>query len=255
MTARVRRISWLNIVSGTLIAAGIVIAFIGHNTLRWSAPPLPPAWAGAAHETTLRDVQRAHRERRAALPRSSPVSIDIPSIKVHATVVPLGLNHDGSIAVPPLTRPKETSWYDDGPAPGQPGAATILGHVDAASVGPAVFYNLGEIRPGAKIYVRLRTGKTAIFEAYSVALYSKANFPTRRVFGYTSWPTLRLITCGGIFDPKSGHYLGNIVAFASYIGSRKLPGAARVGRQGPAWLAGADPAGLLNFAPAYSRDS
>jgi Sortase domain len=255
MTARVRRISWLNIASGTLIAAGIVIAFIGHNTLRWSAPPLPPAWAGAAHETTLRDVQRAHRERRAALPRSSPVSIDIPSIKVHATVVPLGLNHDGSIAVPPLTRPKETSWYDDGPAPGQPGAATILGHVDAASVGPAVFYDLGEIRPGAKIYVRLRTGKTAIFEAYSVALYSKANFPTRRVFGYTSWPTLRLITCGGIFDPKSGHYLGNIVAFASYVGSRKLPRPARMGRQGPAWLAGADPAGLLNFAPAYSRDS
>jgi hypothetical protein len=255
MTARVRRISWLNIASGTLIAAGIIIAFIGHNTLRWSAPPLPPAWAGAAHETTLRDVQRAHRERRPALPRSSPVSIDIPSISVHATVVPLGLNHDGSIAVPPLTRPKETSWYDDGPAPGQPGAAAILGHVDAARVGPAVFYDLGEIRPGAKIYVRLRTGRTAIFEAYAVALYSKANFPTKRVFGHTSWPTLRLITCGGIFDPKSGHYLGNIVAFASYVGSRKLPGAERVRHQGPAWRTGADPAGLLNFAPAYSRDS
>jgi|GEM_PF-5234489 len=25
---------------------------------------------------------------------------------------------------------------------------------------------------------------------------------------------LRLITCGGAFDPKTGHYLDNIVAFA-----------------------------------------
>src|SRR5215475_15115567 len=215
MTARLRRISWLNIVSATLIVTGIVIAFIGHNTLRWSGPPLPPAWAASAHETALHDVQLAHREGLAALPRSRPVSIDIPSIDVHAKVVSLGLNHDGSIAVPPLTHPKETSWYDDGPAPGQPGAAAILGHVDAASVGPAVFYNLGELRPGAKIFVRLRSGKTAIFEAYSVALYSKANFPTKRVFGYTNWPTLRIITCGGIFDPKTHHYLGDIVVFAS----------------------------------------
>lgn len=221
MTTRMRRISWLNVVSAMFIVAGIIIAFIGHDTLRWSAPPLPPPWAAGAHGAALRDVQQAHRERRPALRRSSPVSIDIPSIKVHASVVPLGLSKDGSIAVPPLSHPMETSWYDDGPAPGQPGAAAILGHVDAASVGPAVFYDLGELRPGAKIFVRLHSGRTAIFEAYSVALYSKANFPTMRVFGYTSWPTLRLITCGGVFDPKSGHYLGNIVAFASYVGSRK----------------------------------
>lgn len=219
MIGTARRFSWLNIVSVTLIVAGIVIAFIGHNTLRWSPPPLPPAWAAADHEPLHGVPHSGHGRHK--LPRSSPVSIDIPSIKVHASVVALGLNHDGSIGVPPLTHPMEASWYDDGPAPGQPGAAAILGHVDAASVGPAVFYDLGELRPGAKIFVRLRSGRTAIFETYSVALYSKASFPTHRVFGYSSWPTLRLITCGGVFDPKSGHYLGNIVAFASYIGNRR----------------------------------
>lgn len=219
MTTVVRRISWLNVFSVTLIVAGIVIAFIGHNTLRWSAPPLPPAWASAGRQP-FSDVQHSARLRH-QLPKSSPVSIDIPSIKVHASVVALGLNHDGSIAVPPLSHPMETSWYDAGPAPGQPGAAAILGHVDAATVGPGIFYDLGELRPGAMIFVGLRSGRTAIFQTYSVALYSKASFPTGRVFGYTSWPTLRLITCGGVFDPKTGHYLGNIVAFASYVGSRR----------------------------------
>jgi hypothetical protein len=221
MTTAARRVPWLNISSVTLIVSGMVLAFIGHNTLRWSPPPLPPAWAAGDRQPPR--IPAGDRGRHVLLARSSPVSIDIPSISVHARVVPLGLDPDGSIGVPPLTGsgPMETSWYDDGPAPGQPGAAAILGHVDAASVGPAVFYELGELRPGARIFVRLRSGLTAIFETYSVALYAKAKFPTRRVYGYTSWPTLRLITCGGVFDPKSGHYLGNIVAFASYIGSRR----------------------------------
>jgi sortase family protein len=219
MRAVLRRIPWLNISSVTLIASGVVLAFIGHNTLRWSPPPLPPAWAaGDRQQPRVPPSDRAHD---VLLARSDPVSIDIPSISVHAKIVPLGLNPNGSVAVPPLSHPMETSWYDVGPAPGQPGAAAILGHVDAASVGPAVFYELGELRPGAKIFVRLRSGRTAMFETYSVALYAKAKFPTRRVYGYTSWPTLRLITCGGVFDPKTGHYLGNIVAFASYIGSHR----------------------------------
>ena len=138
---------------------------------------------------------------------------------MHASVIALGLNRNGTLAVPPLTHPGVTSWYDQGPAPGQPGAAAILGHVDASGVGPAVFYKLGGLRPGAKIYVRLRDGQTSVFEIYSVALYSKARFPTAKVFGYTSWPTLRLITCGGEFDQNTQHYAGNVVVFASYVGS------------------------------------
>jgi hypothetical protein len=43
-----------------------------------------------------------------------------------------------------------------------------------------------------------------IFETYSVALYSKSRFPAGKVFGYTSWPTRRLITCGGEFDQPPG---------------------------------------------------
>jgi hypothetical protein len=215
----VRRISWLNLAAVVLIAVGVVVAFYGHDTLRWSPPPLPPAWA--ARRAALVSVPKPPKGRHAMLSRSRPVSIDIPSIKVHAKIISRGLNPNGTVAVPSLGTPMVTSWYDKGPAPGQPGAAAILGHVDAAKVGPAVFYQLGNLRPGAKIFVRLQSGRTAIFETYSVALFPKAKFPTARVFGYTTWPTLRLITCGGLFDPETGHYLGNIVAFASYTGSRR----------------------------------
>jgi hypothetical protein len=215
----VRRISWLNVAAVILIAVGIVVAFYGHDTLRWSPPPEPPAWA--ARRSDLAAMPHLGKGKHEILGRSVPVSIDIPSIHVNAKIIPLGLNANGTVAVPPLSTPMLTGWYDKGPTPGQQGAATILGHVDAAKVGPAVFYELGNLRPGAKIFVHLRSGQVAIFEAYSIALFQKAKFPTQRVFGYTSWPTLRLITCGGVFDPKTGHYLGNIVAFASYIGSRR----------------------------------
>ena len=33
----------------------------------------------------------------------------------------------------------------------------LLGHVDAAAVGPAVFYKLGDLVPGDLVYVSART--------------------------------------------------------------------------------------------------
>ncbi len=208
-----RRVAWLNLAAVAMIVTGIVIAFAGHDTLRWAPPPVPPAWAAAGSEPL------AHRDSH-PVSRSSPVRIDIPAIKVHARIMPLGLNPNGSVQVPPLSRAGLAGWYDRGPTPGQHGAAAILGHVDATGLGPAVFYDLGNLRPGAKIYVTLRNGRVVIFEIYSVALYPKTRFPTVKVYGYTTWPTLRLITCGGVFDRRSGHYLANVVAFASFVGSR-----------------------------------
>jgi sortase (surface protein transpeptidase) len=124
------------------------------------------------------------------------------------------------VEVPSLSTPFLTSWYDQGPTPGQPGAAVIFGHVDARATGPAVFYYLGQLRPGDPIYVTLKDGRVALFQVYSAALYLKADFPSQAIYGYTSWPSLRLITCGGQFDQATGHYLGNTVVFAQYVGQR-----------------------------------
>jgi len=150
--------------------------------------------------------------------RSVPLALAIPAIRVRAKIIALGLRPDGSPAVPPLTTPFVTSWYDPGPAPGAPGAAVIFGHVDSAAVGPAVFYDLGRLRTGDLIDVTLADRRTAVFRVYGAGLYLKTDFPSLGVYGYTRWPTLRLITCGGEFDPRTGHYLGNIVVFAEYVG-------------------------------------
>jgi hypothetical protein len=96
----------------------------------------------------------------------------------------------------------------------------IFGHVDSAAIGPAVFYDLGRLRTGDLIDVTLADRRTAVFRVYGAGLYLKTDFPSLGVYGYTRWPTLRLITCGGEFDRRSGQYLGNIVVFAEYVGQR-----------------------------------
>jgi Sortase domain len=155
-----------------------------------------------------------------SMARSQPVTVFIPAIHVSARVIPVGLTPGGGVAVPPLSHPFLAGWYDAGPAPGQAGPAVIVGHVDAASVGPAVFYDLGRLRPGQRIDVTLADGRTAIFVVSAAALYPKASFPASAVYGPTRLPTLRLITCGGSFDSRTGHYLGSVVVYADFAGQR-----------------------------------
>jgi hypothetical protein len=226
------------LISGLIVAAmaaGAILAFVGSHTLRWAPPTAPPRWEALSHgrpapsasrtpspgSAPVRTVRVAGiRYQVTPLTRSVPVTIDIPYIKVRARILSLGLTAGGAVGVPPLTSPFLTSWYNKGATPGSPGTAVIFGHVDAAAVGPAVFYRLGNLRPGDLVYVTLKDRRTALFRVYSAALYQKAEFPHQAIYGYTSWPSLRLVTCGGQFDQATGHYLANTVVFAQYVGQR-----------------------------------
>jgi hypothetical protein len=149
-------------------------------------------------------VGRAHRP-------SRPVRIEIPSIGVDASIVPLGLNRDRTLEVP--TNYADAGWWTGGPRPGERGPAVIAGHVDSRT-GPAVFFRLSELRADATIIVVRRDGSRERFTVLGSEVYQKAQFPTARVYGSTPGPTLRLITCSGAFDRSSGHYVDNTVVYA-----------------------------------------
>ena len=154
------------------------------------------------------------------LRRSVPVSVAIPAIGVTSNLLHLGLNADGTIQVPSLvTSAGEAAWYKYSATPGQIGASVIEGHVDSDQ-GPAVFFRLGALHPGDTIDVTLADGMTAIFRVTGVRQYLKSDFPTRAIYGATDYAALRLITCGGVFDYATGHYLSSTVVFASLTTSR-----------------------------------
>lgn len=156
-----------------------------------------------------------------ALERSLPVTLDIPAIGVHTPLMSLGLQSDGTVEVPPLERDAPAGWYKNLSTPGEPGPAVILGHVDSAKDGPAVFYRLRELRPGDRLSIDRKDGSTVRFVVRSVARYPKKDFPTAAVYGPRPGAELRLVTCGGSFDALRRHYRDNIVVFAAMTGSSK----------------------------------
>jgi sortase (surface protein transpeptidase) len=145
---------------------------------------------------------------------SRPDYLSIPAIGVHTRLIRLGLTAQGTLQVPAST--SVAGWYTGSPRPGQVGSAVIAGHIDSVQ-GPGVFFRLRLLRPGDRVYVRRAGGKLAVFRVYAEHMYAKDSFPTRRVYGPVPDPELRLITCGGIFDPATGSYLSNVVVYASQV--------------------------------------
>jgi hypothetical protein len=123
----------------------------------------------------------------------------------------LGRARDGTVEVP--SRWQVAGWYAPGPRPGDPGSAVILGHVDSER-GPAVFYRLRELRPGDEIVVTRADRSRVRFVVQRTEQYDKLRFPTDDVYYPTLTSTLRLVTCGGVFDHSTGHYRSNIIVFA-----------------------------------------
>jgi sortase (surface protein transpeptidase) len=157
---------------------------------------------------------------RAGLPRSTPVGISIPEIDVDAKVMPVGLNRDRTLEVPSPAQADKAAWYELGPTPGQVGNSVIVGHLDSAVLGPAVFFRLGELMPGDAIEVSRRDGSVATFKVDGVKSYRKDNFPTALVYGPSAKPGLRLVTCAGPWN-KETSYRDNTIVFATLASAER----------------------------------
>jgi hypothetical protein len=150
--------------------------------------------------------------------RSQPTAIGIPAIGLLVTLSELGLNPDGTVQVP--TDVQQPGWFHLGPSPGQVGSAVILGHVDSY-IGPAVFFRLGDLHVGDHVIVTLADGRIERFSVIGAAQYLKSHFPDRLVFGPRSYSALQLVTCGGVFDTTTGHYLSNFVVYTTLDAARR----------------------------------
>ena len=131
---------------------------------------------------------------------------------MQTSLIRLGLTASGALQVPPSTA--VAGWYTGSPRPGAVGSAVIAGHVDS-HVGPGVFFRLSSLRLGDRVYVRRADGTLAVFRVTVVREFTKDSFPTAAVYGPTPDAELRLLTCGGTFDPGLRSYLGSTVVYAT----------------------------------------
>jgi Sortase domain len=150
----------------------------------------------------------------------SPFRICIPALKVDASMMSLGLNPDRTVEVPPLSKVRDAGWYKYSAEPGAVGPTVILGHVDSAQYGDGVFFRLSRLHAGDTVVVSRADGMLATFRINRVSEVSKSHFPTDEVYGPTSGPALRLITCGGQFDSATRNYEDNIIAYGTLLSLR-----------------------------------
>jgi sortase (surface protein transpeptidase) len=139
-----------------------------------------------------------------------PVRVTIPAIRVEATVVPVGLvAGTDQVAVPAWT---EAGWYQLGPSPGDPGSAVIVAHVDYGHH-QGVFWLLQDLTPGDLITIGYANHTNRTWQVIGRQQIAKTALPAE-LFSRQGEPSLALITCGGPFDPATGHYDDNLIVAA-----------------------------------------
>jgi sortase (surface protein transpeptidase) len=88
----------------------------------------------------------------------------------------------------------------------------LIGHRDTKT-GPGAFAGLSQARPGSLVTVSAggEEQRYRVTDAFSVA---KSSFAAASIYSPGKRPALVLITCGGRFDQKTGHYDDNVVVLA-----------------------------------------
>jgi sortase (surface protein transpeptidase) len=142
---------------------------------------------------------------------AAPTRVIVPALGIDGPVIPVGVNGDSQLDVPPNAR--TLVWYRYGPSPGGPGSAVIAGHLNWKGTN-GIFARLEEVPVGATISVVYDDGTEKDFIATTVELVDKPAVAVNGTFARDGEPFLRLVTCGGEFEKAVRSYRSNVVVTA-----------------------------------------
>lgn len=146
-----------------------------------------------------------------------PARLRIPALGLDAAVDAVGIEPStGEFAVPPSV--DRVGWYRYGPGfSAAAGSIVIAGHVDSAAEGKGAFFRLGALADGDRVTLLGDGGRQREFAVVARERYRKTAIPLRKYFARDGAVRLTLITCGGPFDSKTGHYRDNVVVTAEAL--------------------------------------
>ncbi|MCJ7694845.1 MAG: class F sortase [Anaerolineaceae bacterium] len=171
-----------------------------------------------------------------ANPVETPLELQIPTLKVNAPVVSVGLTKENIMAAPkgeiddPIWH--SAFWYRGSGFPGDVGVSTIAGHLSDSLGRPEIFANLEDLEPGDLIIIRVIDSNLEIhFTVDQTVIYSvqESSDPAVLAKIYGEGPLsgrgpmpssdglshLTLLTCtGGI---ANGHFDHHVVVYATRV--------------------------------------
>lgn len=142
----------------------------------------------------------------------APTKLTIARLDISMRVIPVGVDAANAMSMP--EDPNVAGWYRFGPRPADTAGATVIsGHLDTATSGIGPLSRIKTARKGDRIVVGGGSSST-IYSVESVSRIPKSKLDLSKVFNRDSSPRLHLLTCGGDFDKKTGHYEDNILVIA-----------------------------------------
>jgi LPXTG-site transpeptidase (sortase) family protein len=145
-----------------------------------------------------------------------PDHINIPAIGAAGYISKVGIDQHKEIGVPGNIY--IAGWFTDASTPGKPGLSIIDGHVDGLNK-PGIFINIDKLKADDVIEIKMGDGKVLTYKVISVALVKNAEAPNvifSQAPGVKS--QLNLVTCGGTFNKKSGHYEQRVIVSSKLAG-------------------------------------
>jgi sortase (surface protein transpeptidase) len=178
-------------------------------------------------------------------PVDVPVELRIPSLRISAPVLGVGLTPKSVMDTPagsandPVWR--KVFWYRGGGIPGDATTATIAGHVDDILGRPAIFARLKDLRPGDRIVVHdTRTDVDVEFVVTATIVYTLKQTLDHTVLSriYGSGPVdgqepqpspdglahLTLLTCTGHWVNGWGTFDHRLAVYAESLPLPLTPG-------------------------------
>jgi hypothetical protein len=141
-----------------------------------------------------------------------PVGLDVSGRDRVVDVVPVGVEPTGALVVP--DDPDVLGWWQSGPGAGAGAGSTVLvGHLDVPG-DLGVMRALAELPVDSTVTLRGAAGEASPYRVVARRTFAKNDGLPTDLFRTDGPPQLVLVTCGGEFDARTGHYADNVVVYA-----------------------------------------
>lgn len=145
----------------------------------------------------------------------------IPSINVNAEFSYHEVPTSG--VMPNPNGPTDVAYYDFGlhpccgGTPGKGGNVVLAGHVDYINYGPAVFWDIHNLKAGDRVQIQMEDGSVIEYAIEFNKFIEVGDADWSAIVSATADESITLITCGGEFE--AGHYNQRQIVWGRRVGA------------------------------------
>ncbi|MBF6600031.1 MAG: class F sortase [Dehalococcoidia bacterium] len=212
-----RSVSWLLLVVGValILAAGSLFVLISTGFVGGGSGSSGPGTVTGFGSVLSAQTPAAPPTVAAPLTTAPLARVIIPAAKVDAPIVTKGVDANGVMQAP--DNAYDVAWYGFSARPGSGSNAVFSGHLDYVKVGPAVFWNLKDVKAGDSVQIRYADGTTLNYAVTAVNTFDAATAPIPQIVGPTPKDSLTFITCAGTFNRITRQYDKRLIVRAEKV--------------------------------------